>query len=37
MSDRLAAPSKTGPKTVLDEKQLKVVMMIQIVKPLAKK
>jgi hypothetical protein len=33
----IAAPSKTGPKTVLDEKQLKVVMMIQIVKPLAKK
>src|SRR5438034_4622790 len=33
----IAAPSKTGPKTALDEKQLKVVMMIQIVKPLAKK
>ena len=33
----IAAAPKTGPKAVLDEKQLKVVMMIQIVKPLAKK
>ena len=33
----IAAAPKTGPKTVLDEKQLKVVMLIQIVKPLAKK
>ncbi len=33
----VAAPSKTGLKTVLDEKQLKVVMLIQIVKPLVKK
>jgi hypothetical protein len=33
----VAAPLKTGPKAVLDEKQLKVVMLIQIVKPLVKK
>jgi hypothetical protein len=33
----IAAAPKTGPKAVLDEKQLKVVMMVQIVKPLAKK
>jgi len=33
----VAAAAKTGPKSVLDEKQLKVVMLIQIVKPLVKK
>jgi hypothetical protein len=32
-----AAAPKSGLKTVLDEKQLKVVMLIQIVKPLVKK
>jgi hypothetical protein len=32
-----AAAPKSGLKTVLDEKQLKVVMLIQIVKPLIKK
>jgi hypothetical protein len=33
----IAPAAKTGPKAVLDERQLKVVMLVQIVKPLVKK